>query len=96
MTVAEKLRRAAEAVKEYVAAVEAQRDDESWRCAIGELERLGFSKPTVALAVADLLDNEASLLAGALERPDLHLPLVHARTLMLLAVADSVLAGVEG
>lgn len=48
--------------------------------------------PAVALAVADLLDNEASLIEGTTEHPDLHMPLNGARVDLLLAVADAYLS----
>lgn len=93
MTAAEKLRRAAEIVREFVAVVNGQQDAEGRWCAHAELERLGFSTTTVALAVADWLDFEAKVMVlhgsqGRLFPVD--------RAERSEAVADAILAGVEG
>lgn len=47
--------------------------------------------PPFALAVADLLANEANLIRSVEKLPDLHSPLNSARVSLLLAVADAVL-----
>jgi hypothetical protein len=54
-------------------------------------EHIASWHPAVALAVADLLDNEASLIEGAASHPDLHMPLNSARCDLLLATARAYL-----
>lgn len=54
-------------------------------------EHIASWHPAVALAVAVLLDNEASLIASTEEYPDLHMPLNGARVDLLLTVARAYL-----
>ena len=49
--------------------------------------------PGVGEALADLLDNEASVIDGAEQYPDLHMPLNGARCDLLLAVARAINGG---
>jgi hypothetical protein len=85
VTAAEKLRRAAEVVRGRVADEQRQQSLPLMLLAGQRLWDCGFHSPTVALAVADWLDSAASAYA---ERE----PLIDAA----IAVADAILAGVEG
>ena len=57
----------------------------------GNAQHIASWHPAVALAMADLLDNEASLMEGTTAHPELHMPLNAARCDLLMAVAHAYL-----